>query len=107
MPRFTAISMSVACAVVSLALMASRPAAASPLMNHRVSNVEAMHAYVEAIRYFNPSIDEPEAEHIVVAIIRETYSAGVDPRLVVAIVATESSFDRTARSSAGAMVWVS
>ncbi len=69
----------------------------------KVTNAEAMRAYVSAIRYFNPGIDESEAEHIVVAIVRETYRAQIDPRLVVAIVATESSFDRTARSPAGAM----
>lgn len=62
-----------------------------------------MRAYVAAIRYFNPTIDENEARHIVVAIVRETKAADIDPRLVVAIVATESSFDRTARSSAGAL----
>ena len=61
-----------------------------------------MRAYVAAIRYFNPGIDEDEARRIVVAIARESIAEGVDPRLIVAIVATESSFDRTARSSAGA-----
>ncbi|MBC5806954.1 MAG: hypothetical protein DLM53_10190 [Candidatus Eremiobacter antarcticus] len=67
------------------------------------SAARAMEAYVAAIRYFNAGIDENEARHIVVAIVRETHAAGIDPRLVVAIVATESSFDRTARSSAGAI----
>jgi len=61
-----------------------------------------MTAYVDAIRYFNPGIDENEAQEIVAAIMREAWEQKVDPRLVVAIVATESSFDRTARSSAGA-----
>ena len=61
-----------------------------------------MRAYVAAIRYFNPGIDEDEARHIVVTIARDSAAAGVDPRLIVAIVATESSFDRTARSSSGA-----
>ncbi len=64
---------------------------------------EVVRAYVSAIRYFNPGIDEAEAEQIVFAIDRETRSTGVEPQLVVAIVATESAFDRTARSSAGAM----
>lgn len=68
----------------------------------KVPNDEAMRAYVSAIRYFNPGIDEDEARHIVAAIVRESMSAGIDPRLVVAVVATESAFDRTARSSAGA-----
>jgi soluble lytic murein transglycosylase-like protein len=62
-----------------------------------------MTAYESAIRYFNPGIDETDAQRIVVAIIRESWTEHVDPRLVVAIIATESSFDRTARSSAGAM----
>lgn len=62
-----------------------------------------MTAYVGAIRYFNPGIEETDARRIVAAIISDSYQLGVDPRLVVAIIATESSFDRTARSSAGAM----
>lgn len=62
-----------------------------------------MSAYESAIRYFNPGIDDADAQRIVVAIIRESWQERVDPRLVVAIIATESSFDRTARSSAGAM----
>ena len=74
--------------------------AAAP--NHDASDQRAVRAYIAAIRYFNPGIDEDEARRIVVAIARESITEGVDPRLVVAIVATESSFDRTARSSAGA-----
>jgi soluble lytic murein transglycosylase-like protein len=90
---------------VAAAAAASEPGDSSgrTAMRFHVSSSSAMHAYVAAIRYFNPGIDEAEAETIVAAIIRETYSAGIDPRLVVAIVATESAFDRTARSSAGAM----
>jgi soluble lytic murein transglycosylase-like protein len=61
-----------------------------------------MRIYVDAIRYFNPGIDEGEARHIVAAIVTDSQQAGIDPRLVVAIVATESAFDRTARSYAGA-----
>ena len=68
----------------------------------KVSNEQAMRAYVDAIRYFNPGIDEGEARHIVSAIVTDSLKAGIDPRLVVAIVATESAFDRTARSYAGA-----
>ena len=62
-----------------------------------------MSAYVAAIRYFNEGIAQGEAERIVSAIVKNAHTEGVDPRLVVAIIATESSFDRTARSSAGAM----
>lgn len=62
-----------------------------------------MTAYESAIRYFNPGIGEADARRIVTAVITDAYHEGVDPRLVVAIIATESSFDKTARSSAGAM----
>jgi len=77
-------------------------AALASASNREVSEQQAMQAYVAAIRYFNPGIDEDEARRIVAAIARESIAESVDPRLVVAIVATESSFDRTARSSAGA-----
>ena len=70
--------------------------------DRKVSEQRAVRAYVAAIRYFNPGIDEDEAREIVAAIARESIAQSVDPRLVVAVVATESSFDRTARSSAGA-----
>jgi soluble lytic murein transglycosylase-like protein len=79
------------------------PAAASSPTNAPVTAAAAMAAYVSAIRYFNPGIEDSDARRIVVAILRESYQQGVDPRLVVAVIATESSFDRTARSSAGAM----
>jgi soluble lytic murein transglycosylase-like protein len=39
----------------------------------------------------------------VAAIARESRARGIDPRLVVAVVATESAFDTTARSPVGAM----
>ncbi len=80
------------------------PASAAPAhTNTKITSGEAMTAYVAAIRYFNPGIGESDAQRIVSAIISDSYAQGLDPRLVVAIIATESSFDRTARSSAGAM----
>lgn len=87
--------------LVAAACIGARPARAAAF-ERKVGAEEALHAYVAAIRYFNPGIDEDEARRIVVAIARESAAQDVDPRLIVAIVATESSFDRTARSSAGA-----
>jgi soluble lytic murein transglycosylase-like protein len=89
-------------ALFCIVCLCSGPAAFAAPKEHKVSSEEAMKAYVAAIRYFNPGIDEDEARHIVAAIVRDSFSAGVDPRLIVAVVATESAFDRTARSSAGA-----
>src|ERR1700736_5362953 len=88
-------------AIVFVALDKPQLACAT-IIRSKASEAQAMRAYVSAIRYFNPGIDEDEARKIVVAIARESITEGVDPRLVVAIVETESSFDRTARSSAGA-----
>ena len=88
--------------VVVWALLSNLPASANSATTRNVSGDQAMRAYVSAIRYFNPGIDEDEARRIVAAIARESLAAHVDPRLIVAIVATESAFDRTARSSAGA-----
>ena len=85
--------------VIAAAVLSSRPSAASTT----VPSSHAMTAYVAAIRYFNPGIDDSQAQRIVDAIFRECSDQRVDPRLVVAIIATESSFDHTARSSAGAM----
>ena len=88
---------------IGLVLCAPALPARAGSINTKVTSTEAMTAYVAAIRYFNPGIGQGDAERIVSAIIGDSYQQGVDPRLVVAIIATESSFDRTARSSAGAM----
>ena len=87
--------------IVTAALVPAAPAVAASKL-HPLISAEARREYVSAIRYFNPGIDEIEAQRIVTAIWRESWDEQVDPRLVVAIVATESSFDRTARSSVGA-----
>jgi len=91
-----ALALLVATAVFSLRAEPARASSAT-------TSAQAMSAYESAIRYFNPGIGDSDARHIVAAIITDAYQEGVDPRLVVAIIATESSFDKTARSSAGAM----
>jgi soluble lytic murein transglycosylase-like protein len=88
--------------VLTLASTVAAQAAPAAAGGHKVSTEQVVRVYVRTIRYFNPAIDEDEARRIVAAIARESIAASVDPRLIVAIVATESSFDRTARSSAGA-----
>jgi soluble lytic murein transglycosylase-like protein len=100
MHRYVRAPLSLALVAV-FAVLYARPAHAYSAYQ-KVSNEEAMRAYVSAIRYFNPGIEEDEARHIVAAIVTDSMNAGIDPRLVVAVVATESAFDRTARSYAGA-----
>ena len=94
-PRYFLLAGSIAGALFAGAV----PAYAKP---HHVTFAQAYDAYAAAIRYFNPSVDDQEAQQMVAAIWRESWNARIDPRLVVAVVATESSFDPTARSSAGA-----
>ncbi|MBC5823911.1 MAG: lytic transglycosylase domain-containing protein [Candidatus Eremiobacteraeota bacterium] len=95
--------MAAALGALSLLLWASGAAVGGQAGHTRSESAEGVAAYVAAIRYFNPGIDAYDAYRIVTAIGREARAEGVDPRLVVAIVATESGFDRTARSRAGAM----
>jgi len=90
-------------AVVAAFCVRAEPARAGAPATTKTTSAQAMTAYESAIRYFNPGIGEADAQRIVTAILTDAYQEGVDPRLVVAIIATESSFDKTARSSAGAM----
>jgi len=89
--------------LIFFAFIARSSLAASAAPALKANAPQAVAAYIAAIRYFNAEIDQAEATQIVDAILRDSYDAGIDPRLVVAIVATESSFDRTARSGAGAL----
>jgi soluble lytic murein transglycosylase-like protein len=86
--------------LLAVAAICVRP---EPARAGATTSAQAMAAYESAIRYFNTGVSDSDARRIVTAIISDSYEEGVDPRLVVAIIATESSFDKTARSSAGAM----
>lgn len=48
--------------------------------------------YKAAAKFFNPNLTDQQAETIAAAILRSSIRNGVDPRLVVAVVACESSF---------------
>lgn len=48
--------------------------------------------YKAATRFFNPKLTDEQAEAIASAILRSSLRNGVDPRLVVAVIACESSF---------------
>jgi hypothetical protein len=48
--------------------------------------------YKAAAKFFNPNLTEEQAETIAAAILRSSIQNGVDPRLVVAVIACESSF---------------
>ncbi len=59
-------------------------------------------AYASVLRAFDPALGEPPAERLAVQAIAEADAAGIDARLVVALVAVESSWDPRALSPAGA-----
>lgn len=48
--------------------------------------------YKAAAKFFNPNLSDEQAETIAAAILRSSIRNGVDPRLVVSVIACESSF---------------
>jgi len=48
--------------------------------------------YKAAVKFFNPNLTDEQAETIAAAILRSSIQNGIDPRLVVAVIACESSF---------------
>jgi soluble lytic murein transglycosylase-like protein len=69
-------------------------------LRNRVSSLDPIEAevmrllphYKAAAKFFNPNLTEEQAETIAAAILRSSIQNGVDPRLVVAVIACESSF---------------
>jgi soluble lytic murein transglycosylase-like protein len=77
---------------LALASWGAAPApAASPLV-----------AYASALRAFDPALDEGQALRLAGRVLVEADAARVDARLVVALVAVESSWEPGAISAAGA-----
>ncbi|MBQ7567968.1 lytic transglycosylase domain-containing protein [bacterium] len=64
---------------------------------------EYFQAYCQAVRYYNSRLSDQQVRSIAEAILHYSYYYGLDPRLVVALVACESSFRPKAVSSAGAI----
>ena len=59
-------------------------------------------AYAGALRAFDPGLDAAQASRLATRVIAEADAARIDARLVVALVAVESSWDAHAVSPAGA-----
>lgn len=60
-------------------------------------------AYAQAVRYFNPRLSDEDSLYMARAVIAFSVAWGVDPRLVMAVVAVESGFKPMATSRKGAM----
>jgi soluble lytic murein transglycosylase-like protein len=65
-------------------------------------SVSALLAYAGALRAFDPGLDAPQATRLAARLIAEADAAHLDARLVVALVAVESSWNPRAVSPAGA-----
>ncbi|MEA2720651.1 MAG: hypothetical protein QOJ39_2515 [Candidatus Eremiobacteraeota bacterium] len=59
-------------------------------------------AYAAALRAFHPALDDSRATALAARVVAEADAARVDARLVVALVAVESSWEPAAVSPAGA-----
>ena len=59
-------------------------------------------AYASALRVFAPALDDAHAQRLAALVVREADAAAIDARLVVALVAVESSWNSRAISVAGA-----
>lgn len=62
----------------------------------------ALALYAQALQLFNPSLDRDRALQLASATIHEADAQGLDARLLVALIAVESSWRTQAVSSAGA-----
>ena len=59
-------------------------------------------AYASALRAFDPALDDAHALRFATRVVAEADAAGIDARLIVALVAVESSWNPHAISPAGA-----
>jgi soluble lytic murein transglycosylase-like protein len=59
-------------------------------------------AYASTLRAFDPALDDARATRLAVRVVAEADAARIDARLVVALVAVESSWNPRAVSPAGA-----
>ncbi len=59
--------------------------------------------YAHTVRWYNPALTGPQAAWVAGQLLQTSYALGVDPRLVVAVIAVESRFNPAAISPRGAV----
>jgi soluble lytic murein transglycosylase-like protein len=69
----------------------------------RQPTARTLAAYASTIRWFNPRLTWGQAHWVAGEILHWSWAFGVDPRLVVAVIAVESRFRHNAVSRAGAI----
>jgi soluble lytic murein transglycosylase-like protein len=63
----------------------------------------AVYRYAHTVRWYNPRLTWGQAYWVAIQILRWSLAFGVDPRLVMAVIAVESSFRHNAVSYRGAI----
>ncbi|MFN3653628.1 MAG: lytic transglycosylase domain-containing protein [Armatimonadota bacterium] len=79
-----------------------RPKAAPQAPGRTYTRHELVDVYGNAVRYFNRRLSVPESKEIAGIILEYSDRYGLDPRLVMAVIAVESNFNAGAVSHAGA-----
>lgn len=91
----------------SEALRAARPTSRALTKNREPvvasSGDEMVRAYANAIRGYNKKLSKADSEKLAMAVLQFSTHYKVDPRLVMAVIISESSFNTNAVSYAGAM----
>ncbi|MCL5773218.1 MAG: lytic transglycosylase domain-containing protein [Firmicutes bacterium] len=83
-----------------LSSVRSAPKKASPGEHYFSEKYTA--GYKQTILYYNPKLDRKTADKMVRSILYYSYQFGIDPRLSMAVIAMESSFNPKAVSKTGA-----
>jgi soluble lytic murein transglycosylase-like protein len=88
--------------LVTVLIALSSPAAAASKKPVAASS-GALERYAATVRWYNPKLTWPQAVWVAGTLLRYSIAFGVDPRLVVAVIASESRFRHGAISPAGAI----
>lgn len=77
------------------------PRADSPALSESLQKI--LPSYISFVQGWNKKLTDDEASRIATSILGYSAKFGVDPRLIVAVIITESDFNPKTRSRAGAM----
>lgn len=74
-----------------------------PKLDSQLMDFTNQDQYKEVVKFFNPKLKDDEALLIAKAVLTFSHQSGIDPRLIMAVLAVESKFKPRAVSRKGAM----